>query len=133
MSERLTRYLDMFFAEAQAAGLPVRKPGQNWVPLTPLVRGSHVSLSVAANQIQVNLNNDDDAERHKFGRLSADRSAIHAEIGEGLLWDQKEGRKKTVIRATLDKGYEDADWEAQHHWASTVMQKFEATFARRIG
>ena len=133
MSEGLTRYLDMFVAKAHAAALPVRKRGQNWVPLAPLARGSHVSLSVAAHQIQVNLNNDDDADRSKFERLSAYRPAIHAEIGEGLLWDQKEGRKKTVIRATMDKGYDDEDWDAQHHWALTVMQRFEAAFAERLG
>ena len=133
MSEGLKRYLEAFAATAEAAGLPVRKPGRNWVPLAPLVRGSHVSLSVAANQIQINLNNDNDADRRKFDRLAADYAAIEAEIGEGLLWDKDDGRKKTVIRAMRDQGYADPEWEAQHRWALATMKAFEASFGKRLG
>jgi hypothetical protein len=45
MSDELQRCLDVFVAKASAAGLPVKKPGNNWAPLQPLVRGSHVSLA----------------------------------------------------------------------------------------
>ncbi|WP_375271333.1 DUF4268 domain-containing protein [Sphingomonas sp.] len=132
MNDDLKRYLDQFAAKAPAAGLDVRKPGQNWVPLAPVVRGSHISLSVAANQIQVNLNNDDDVDRRKFDRLAAERAAIQSEIGEGLVWDKKDGRKKTVVRATRDNGYADNDWDEQHRWALAMMKAFTSTFGRRL-
>jgi len=132
MKNDLQRYLDVFAAIAASAGLEVRRPGRNWVPLAPLVRGSHVSLSVTAHKIRVNLNNDDDRDRVKFRRLSVERSKIHEEIGEGLLWDEKDGRNKTVVRATRDGGYADDDWEGQHRWAVDVMQRFETAFGRRL-
>lgn len=68
MGDEVQRYLEAYVAKASAAELPVRKPGSNWAPLDPIVRGSHVSLSVARHQVQVNLNNEDDADRAKFDR-----------------------------------------------------------------
>lgn len=132
MHDNLTRYLDQFAAKAQAAGLDVRKPGQNWVPLAPVVRGSHISLSVAAYRIQVNLNNDDDVDRRKFEWLAAERATIQSEIGEGLIWDKKDSRKKTVIRATRDSGYADSEWDEQHRWALAMLKAFTSTFGRRL-
>lgn len=133
MNDELQRYLDVFVAKASAAGLPVKKPGSNWAPLQPLVRGSHVSLSVARNQIQVNLNNEDDADRAKFDRLHADRAAVEGEVHEGLTWEKKDGRKKTAIRATLASGYDDQDWDAQHDWAIVMMKSFQRSFGARLG
>jgi hypothetical protein len=133
MSDELQRYLDVFVAKASAAELPVRKPGGNWAPLQPLVRGSHVSLSVARTRIQVNLNNEDDADRAKFDRLHADRAAVEGEVGEGLTWEKKDGRKKTSVRATMDSGYDDQDWDAQHDWAIAMMKSFQRSFGTRLG
>jgi hypothetical protein len=153
MSDFLTQYLGRFAAAAEAAGLPVRAPGKNWIMLAPLVRSSHISLSVTAHQIQVNLNNDDDpelmktdgddggdkseknesdGERKKFDALARERQAIEKEIGEGLIWDKKRGRKKTVIRATYDAGYADTEWDAQHHWAIGMMTAFTSTLGPRL-
>ncbi len=133
MSDELQRYLDVFVAKASAAGLPIRKPGSNWTPLQPLVRGSHVSLSVARNQIKVNLNNEDDADRAKFDRLHADRDAVESEVCEGLTCEKKDGRKKTAIRATMASGYDDQDWDAQHDWAIAMMKSFQRSFGARLG
>ncbi|MFS0772965.1 DUF4268 domain-containing protein [Sphingomonas sp. 1P08PE] len=133
MSDELQRYLDVFVAKASAAGLPVRKPGGNWAPLQPLVRGSHVSLSVARNQIQVNLNNEDDADRAKFDRLHADRAAVEGEVREGLTWEKKDRRQKTALRATMASGYDDPDWDAQHGWAIAMMKSFQRSFGARLG
>ena len=133
MSDELQRYLETFVAKASAAGLPVKKTGGNWAPLQPIVPGSHVSLSVARNQIQVNLNNDDDADRAKFNRLHADRAAVEAEVREGLTWEKKDGRKKTAIRATMASGYDDQNWDAQHAWAIDMMNAFQQYFGARLG
>jgi hypothetical protein len=133
MSDELQRYLDVFVAKASADGLPIRKPGSNWVPLQPLVRGSHVSLSVARNQIQVNLNVEDDAERLKFDQLYRDRVSVEGEVGEGLTWEKKDGRKKTAIRATMASGYDNHDWDAQHDWAIAMMKAFQRSFEARLG
>lgn len=133
MSDELARYLEGFWSKATAAGLAARKPGANWVAMAPLVRGSHVSLSVARNQIQVNLNNEDDGDRAKYLRLSADRGQILAELGEDLIWEKKEGRKKTAIRATREEGYADGNWDAQHGWAISMIKAFEASFGARLG
>lgn len=132
MDDDLQRYLRDFCGKAAVAGLPVRKAGTNWSPLAPLVRGTHVSLSVARHLIQVNLNNEDDADRRKFEALHADRAAVEAEVGEGLTWEKKDGRKKTAVRATLESGYEDQDWDEQHAWAIGVMKRFQASFGRRL-
>jgi hypothetical protein len=134
MEDELRRYLQMFTAKASAAGLPVKKPGKNWYPLAPLAKGSHVSLSVALSQIQVNLNNDEDANRDRFDRLHAHRDEIEREVGEGLTWEKKGGRKKTAIRATMDAGYgePEANWNAQHEWAVQMMASFERSFGGRL-
>lgn len=134
MENELKRYLQMFAAKASTAGLPAKKPGNNWCPLAPLAKGSHVSLSVAKNQIQVNLNNDDDANRAKFDRLHAGREAIEREVGEGLTWEKNYGRKKTAARATMDAGYgePESNWDAQHEWAVQMMASFERSFGGRL-
>jgi len=133
MSEDLQRYLETFVAKASVAGLPVKKAGSNWAPLQPIVRASHVSLTVAKSQIQVNLNNEDDADRVKFDLLHADRAAVEGEVREGLTWEKKDGRKKTAIRATMASGYDDQDWDAQHAWAIGMMKAFQRSFGARLG
>lgn len=132
MSNDIESYLAQFTQKAVARGLDMAKPGLNWAPMRPLVRGSHISLSVRKHNIQVNLNNDDDAERHKFRNLYADRVALAAAIGTELIWEQKEGRKKTAVRATFEQGYENTDWVAQHEWAIKTMQSFVREFGSRL-
>ena len=128
----VTQYLREFREAAVAAGLPDRTPGQNWYAL-PLVKGSHISLSVGRNQIQVNLNNDTDEDRLRFNALWSDREAIQKELDEQLVWDNKEGRKKTAVRATQELGYEDtSSWPNQHKWAIATIKKFQTCFGRRI-
>jgi hypothetical protein len=133
MSDNLERYLRTFADRARAAGLDVRNPGQNWVPMAPVTSGCHLSLSVARHQIQVNFNSERDLDRAIIDRLERDRDAIEREIGEGLVWERKDGRKKTAIRATLDAGFEDQDWDRQHEWAVEAMRRFERAFGRRLG
>jgi hypothetical protein len=82
------------------AGLPVEKIGNNWCPLAPL-RARTSASAWLKNEIKLNLNNEDDADRSKFERLHADRNAVETEVGEGLTWEKKDGRKKTALRATL--------------------------------
>ena len=132
MSDDCKRYLEKFTEAAVAAGLNMGKPGKNWAPMRPLVPGAHVSLSLAQHQIQVNLNNERDADRHVYDVLAIDRSAIEAAIGEGLSWEQKPGRKKTAIRATLDQGFADGNWDEQHQWAITKMLAFDREFGSRL-
>ena len=132
MSIDIERYLAQFTQKAIASGLDMGKPGLNWAPMRPIVKGSHISLSVRNDKIQVNLNNDDDADRRKFRALYADRESLAAAIGSDLIWEQKDTVKKTVIRAQLDKGYNDDDWEAQHQWAIKTMDKFVQEFGSRL-
>jgi hypothetical protein len=131
-SER-AQYLSQFARRAEAAGLNPKRPGQTWLALRDIVRGSHVSLSVARHQIQVNLNNEDDEDRSRFERLYADRASIAGAIGSLLDWEKKKGRKKTAVRVTLAEGFEDTDtWDRQHDWAVAMMKKFELEFGRRL-
>ena len=132
MSQDIARYLEAFTEKARAAGLDMAKPGQNWAPMRPVVRGSHISLSVRAGQIQVNLNNDKDADRERFDSLYADREAIEQAIGLGLQWEKREGKKKTAVRATRDAGYDSPDWNEQHTWAIETMKAFEREFGSRL-
>lgn len=132
MSDELERYLRTLGDRAIGAGLPVRTIGSNWLPLAPLAKGSHVSLSAARHQIQVNLNNEDDADRVRFEALHAARLEIESQVGEGLVWEKKEGRRKTAVRATMDAGYADDDWTAQHDWAVATMVAFQRTFGERL-
>lgn len=126
------RYLATFTDRAETAGLDMAKPGKNWAPIRPLAPGSHISLSVTANQIQVNLNNDKDDDRERFNSLLGERQAIDAAIGETLVWECKEGRKKTTVRATLGQGYADTNWDEQHTWAIKLMKAFTKEFGARL-
>ncbi|MFN3725235.1 MAG: DUF4268 domain-containing protein [Allosphingosinicella sp.] len=129
----LASYLAMFTAKAIEAGLAMRPPGKNWAPMRDIVPGSHISLSVRRDAIQVNLNNERDEDRRQFDRLYRDRAEINAAVGESLDWEKKEGRKKTAIRATLSRGYDDhADWDEQHRWAIETMQAFERVLGPRL-
>ncbi len=126
-------YLAIFTDRARQAGLDMRSPGQNWAPMRDLVPGSHISLSVRQDAIQVNLNNERDEDRRRFDSLYRDRGAIQTVIGQNLAWEKKEGRKKTAIRATLSRGYADRnDWEEQHRWAIATMAAFEKEFGPRL-
>lgn len=107
-------------------------PGRNWAPMKPLIRDSHVSLSVRRDQIQVNLNNDQDWDRRRFNGLSADRQAIERAIGTRLDWESKDGVKKSAVRAILGAGYETSNWDEQHAWAIETMTAFEQEFGRRL-
>jgi len=131
-SKQIELYLKVFTEKARLAGLDMAAPGQNWAPMKPLAHGSHVSLSVRRDRIQVNLNNDKDEDRLRFHALSADRQAIEQAVGVPLEWESKDGVKKTAIRATLDAGYESPDWDAPHAWAIETMRVFEREFGRRL-
>ncbi|EMD81819.1 hypothetical protein C725_2801 [Pacificimonas flava] len=90
-------------------------------------------MSVRRDAIQVNLNNERDEDRRQFESLYLDRATIQSAIGESLSWEQKEGRKKTAVRATLSRGYDDrSDWDEQHSWAIEMMQAFEREFGTRL-
>ncbi|WP_158274685.1 DUF4268 domain-containing protein [Sphingosinicella humi] len=131
--EVLAQYLAIFTERAKEAGLDMRAPGQNWAPMRDIVPGSHISLSVRRDAIQVNLNNERDEDRARFEALYRDRSTIQAAIGESLAWEKKDGRKKTAIRATLSRGFEDrGDWDEQHRWAIKMMRAFEREFGPRL-
>ena len=126
-------YLAKFTESARQAGLDMRSPGKNWAPMRDVVPGSHISLSVSKEMIQVNLNNERDEDRARFDALYRDRAAIKEAVGENLSWEQKDGRKKTAVRATLSRGYEDrSDWDEQHRWAVQVMSAFDKEFGRRL-
>ncbi len=131
-TKQIEIYLKVFTEKARLAGLDMAGPGQNWAPMKPLAHGSHVSLSVRRDRIQVNLNNDKDEDRHRFHALSADRQATEQAVGLPLEWESKDGVKKTAIRATLDAGYESPDWDAQHEWAIETMKAFEREFGKRL-
>jgi hypothetical protein len=131
-TKQIELYLKVFTEKARLAGLDMAAPGQNWAPMKPLAHGSHVSLSVRRDRIQVNLNNDKDEDRLRFHALSADRQAIEHAVGVPLEWESKDGVKKTAIRATLDAGYESPNWDEQHAWAIETMKAFEREFGKRL-
>lgn len=129
----LTYYLAAFTEKAKAMGLEMRNPGKNWAPMRDVIPGSHISLSVRKDCIQVNLNNERDDDRAQLDRLYQDRTAICEAIGEDLSWEKKDGRKKTAVRATLPNGYEDrADWDRQHKWAIDTMKAFDRELGSRL-
>jgi hypothetical protein len=133
MDDAVASYLAIFTQRAKEAGLDMRPPGKNWAPMRDIVPGSHVSLSLRRNAIQVNLNNERDEDRRQFESLYRERATIQSAIGESLSWEQKDGRKKTAVRATLSRGYGDrTDWDEQHRWAIGIMQAFEREFSSRL-
>ena len=131
--EDLRDYLVAFLRLARSSGLDVREPGKNWVRVSDIARGSHVSLSVRRDRIQVNLNNEQDEDRRRFRRLYAERLALETVIGSELDWEAKEGRKKTAVRVTLNEGYETGDRNRQHRWALEHMQAFQREFGKLLG
>lgn len=62
-NDNLQRYLELFAERALAAGLKPRKPGANWCAMQNLAPGSHLSLSVRKDGIEVNLNLERDSDR----------------------------------------------------------------------
>lgn len=127
------RYLALFTERARAAGLDMKAPGQNWAPMPDIVPGSHISLSIRRDAVQVNLNNERDEDRECFDRLYQERNAIQAAVGADLSWEKKDGRKKTAVRATLSRGFADLeDWDEQHRWAIKTMQAFSKVFGARL-
>jgi hypothetical protein len=133
MDDAVASYLAIFTQRAKEAGLDMRPPGKNWAPMRDIVPGSHISLSVRRDVIQVNLNNERDEDRRLFEELYRERAAIQSAVGESLAWEQKDGRKKTAVRATLSRGYDDrSDWDEQHRWAIGMMQAFEREFGSRL-
>jgi hypothetical protein len=126
-------YLSRFTDRAVAAGLPMKKPGNNWAPMRDVAPGSHVSLSVTRSKLQVNLNNEHDVDRSVFNRLHEERQTIENEIGISLIWEHKKDIKKTAIRAELKASYDDLDkWDQQHQWAIEMMQRFQRVFGDHL-
>jgi hypothetical protein len=132
MTKPIERYLSELTQKAQAAGLDMAKPGSNWAPMRPLIRGTHISTSVTKDKVQVNLNNDRDEDRQRYNALVVDRASIDTAIGIGLKWEKEGSVKKTVIRATRDGGYDVSDWDEQHEWAITMMKAFIDQFGPRL-
>jgi hypothetical protein len=133
MDDAVASYLAIFTQRAKEAGLDMRPPGKNWAPMRDIVPGSHISFSVRRDAIQVNLNNERDEDRRQFESLYRERTGIQSAIGESLAWEQKDGRKKTAVRATLSRGYVDrSDWDEQHRWAIRMIQAFEREFGSRL-
>lgn len=133
MTTTRSTYLAKFTECAIAAGLPMKKAGTNWAPMRDLVSKSHISLSVTRAKLQVNLNNEADADRSIFGKLEAQKQTIEKEVGWTLIWEQKPNTKKTAIRAELEASYDDlADWDRQHQWAIDMMQRFQRVFSEQF-
>ena len=131
--DALASYLAIFNDLATQAGLQMKRPGKNWAPMPDIVPGSHISLSVRRDAIQVNLNNETDEDRRRFNGLYQHRHAIQHSVGMDLAWEKKDGRKKTAVRATLSRGFEDrADWASQHQWAIETMKAFQREFGPRL-
>ena len=115
------------------SGLRAKRPGKAWVSMSDLVPGSHLSVSVSKARLQANLNNEFDLDRATLDALYADRAAIQGELSASLLWQKKDGKKKTAIRDELAASFEDrSDWERQFSWAVERMLAFERTFAPRL-
>lgn len=130
MSDPRAEYLMLFAQRAAAAGLSPRNPGSNWVSLPNLAKGSHCSLSVNLHRIQVNLNNEDDRSRDRIRALFAKRDELAAQIGEDLVWEMKDGVKKSAVRADYEAGFADrGTWDAQHEWGVATLSRFQSVFA----
>lgn len=128
----LREYLVEFTRVARDAGLDMYEPGKNWARARDIVPGSHISLSVRRTRIQVNLNNERDDDRRRFGALFADRREIEIALGADITWEQKEGRRKTAVRVALEEGLDGTDWPSQHSWAVERMRAFTDEFEPRL-
>ena len=133
MTKAYMPYLLKFTERARAAGLPMNNPTNNWARMPDLAPRSHISLSVTHAKLQVNLNNEDDADGSILTKLNMQKKRTAKEISPNLLWEQKPNTKKTAIRAELEASYDDlADWDRQHQWAIDMMQRFQRVFSEQF-
>lgn len=129
MGDARAEYLSLFAERAAEAGLSPKSPGSNWVSLKNLTKGSHCSLSVSQHHMQINLNNEDDRSRERIHALFSQREELAAQIGEDLVWEMKEGVKKSAVRVTFPAGFADrGTWDAQHEWGVAILSRFQTVF-----
>lgn len=69
-----------------------------------------------------------------FDALSAQRPAIDAAYGPGLIWDDMPGRKQTRISEILEDVdiRDEADWPRQHRWMADRLDRLHRVFHDRV-
>lgn len=133
MDDAVASYLAIFTQRAKEAGLDMRPPGKNWAPMRDVVPGSHISLSVRRDVIQVNLNNERDEDRRRFEKLYRERAAVQSAIGESLAWSRRTAeRKRPFARRSAAAMRIAATGDEQHRWAIGMMQAFERELGSRL-
>lgn len=95
----------------------------------------NATLNTLSNKISVELCIADKNESKAFYRLlEADKNAIENEVGTSLEW--KENPEKTQSKIIISKNDvnidNEADWNNQHEWFKTNIEKFDRVFRNRV-
>jgi hypothetical protein len=87
-------------------------------------------ISVQKQYATVAVTISRDPARSKYQGLLAHRSAIDAEFGEDLTWDEKAGTKRSFIACTPYPTPE--TFQATHQWMLGRMERFRTVFGHRL-
>lgn len=98
--------------------------------------GFHLSTlaSVRDELIAFELYCQIDPDKVVFEHLKAQREEIEASIGSPLTWERLEGKQgwRIIIRKRNSPPSDRGRWEEYYAWYFDQMQKFRATFQKRV-
>lgn len=91
-------------------------------------------ISTSDTSIAIQLEIDTHDAKAGYAALYNDKEVIEREVGDGLLWEERPGRKSSRITFQRpDCDPEDRElWQEQHAWLVETLKLFHDVFAERI-
>lgn len=91
-------------------------------------------ISIREQRAAIGLTISRDPDRSRYSAFLADRTAIEAEFGEALTWEDKVGTKRSHI--SLSRGSFDpadaSEYPAVHSWMLEKKDRFRSVFGPRV-
>lgn len=108
-----------------------RPPRQGWYDFR-LVKDAflYAFRDVAKREVGVSIGIQGSRAAEIFESLNADRAIFEAEIGEPLVWRERNNRRtfQIALRLTNADALSKDDWPRQHAWLIDHLEKFRALF-----
>ena len=117
-------------------------PG-TWIGM-PIGRSGFTLQAVASTQdlesttsdshaLRVEFVAGNDIDKHYFGQLENQKTAIESEFGSPLVWAGCPGKKQSKMFVKRSADLDDRDqWPSYHEWLLKNLEKFHVIFAKRV-
>lgn len=122
-----------FLIASKAQFKPPKPYASNWMPWGLGKGGIQLQAFVTAEKVAVGVDIKSSDHPTWYTKLHAQRSAIEAELGFELEWNEKPGNKFSSLRVRLPLNMHDhTNWPKAHQWMLDKMKAIKAVFHPRV-